>query len=256
MSAFGLGLKPTPAHERDMGRVLCGARMVAPTECTRRVSLALRGVNQGETNTCVAQALRNAIYTTTRILGLPPLLISALAAYRLACSRGFGPAPTDDGCFPCDMAQVLREVGVVLDAEWPFDASKVLQMPPFEALVEAPDRTWFWLERITDTGADRAQALRSVVAQDVMIVKGMAVDDRIFGWTESRPYTRIGPILGYHAELVPGYTREGPISISSWGMPDRVDSWRQIESDDVTELWAVRVDSEAIKAMSAGKGVV
>jgi len=254
---YGFGLKRTSPHELDMRTMYSAPAISPPEEYLANLHLPMRGVNQGPTSTCVAQAIRQGVYATSKLYGLGPVIMSALGLYYCARSKGFGTRITDDGCYPCDAAQVLREVGCTPDAAWPFDARRVNDEPPFEAYISAPNRRWFWLERITATGEARSHALRCAIASGRMVVKGMALDDRVFDWASEgdRPYSRVGQIIGYHAEIVPAYRRAGPVSVSSWGMPDRIDAWNYIEgADDVTDLWIVRVDESALKAL-AEKGV-
>lgn len=250
---LGYGLLPTPRDVIPWGEFGAAADVSVPDECLRLSEFVRRGGNQSITSSCVWWAIAGAIFATMGMRGWSPFWPSVLAGYwATRRSSAYGGDIADTGCRTVTAADVVRAMGLVPDASWPFVVSRVDDEPDFGALILAPDHEWFALRRITALGGDRSQAVRVALsapgAEARYIVRGQALDHEAQLWTPDRgPYSRGGrPIVGRHAELLAGYTREGVVAVSSWGRDDRIDSWDQLESDDTTDVWAVEFDPRGV----------
>jgi hypothetical protein len=250
---FGLSKGGTPKGVHPWGTYRPGGT-VTDLENTALVGLVKPGVDQGNTNTCVWQAIAQAVWVSLGRMGLSPVWLSTLCGYLLTRRHtARGGAIRDGGCLPSDAAEVLRETGFVMDTDWPFREDLVDEEPPFDCLIRAPDQDWIRLERIDADGDDLIAAIKSAIASGTVVIRAMAVDRLAMSWSTTEPYTRCLSIEGYHMEAYVGWTRDGFVTPSSWGLPNRVDSWRQVASEDVTEAWRVVIyRDKAAKTFSRG----
>ncbi len=255
------GLIPSSPSLAPWG--VCGAVDDSPDECLALSSLVRRGGNQGPSQTCVWWGLAGAVYGTLQLLGLGALWPSVRAGYYLTQMRthaGDRKRLVDIGCRPTDAVGVLREVGIVQDSAWPWQAIGVLDEPDLGALITAPDRDWIKAVRLDAYGDSLRRQMKHPLSRPGrdarLVVQGMAVDRAALTWNSQTmgPYVRTGPVAGYHMELIPYYLPEGVGKVSSWGLPDRVDTWEQATGSDVTETWIVDIDEARARAMLAGGG--
>ena len=235
------GLVPTPMNVAPWG-VVGVSRSDGPASFMDMSPLARRGGDQQWTQSCVGWGIAGAIHVLCKHRGLD-FFPSPLGVYypaRKRTARGGG--IVDVGCRPDDACQVVRELGLIPEARWPFDASKVDDEPPWDALDSALDWTQFRMRRIASAGEQRCQDVRRTLAAWTPIVRGTVVDERYLQWKlEDGPWSRTGAAEGRHMELVIGYQPEGPVAVSSWGDGDRIESWEHLMSDDVSDLWAAEL---------------
>jgi len=221
-----LGYLPDEPDARDWNaRAMLGAVRGLPTE------VSLEGLlgpvrDQGPTESCVGNAIANAIEVRLRKLGyLAEPRPSALAIYTYARALGrLTPATklTDTGSFPRLAMKSLREWGVPNETRWPFDASHVNDELPWDVQQQASAfRVTAWY-RIDAVGRERVDAICHALAQGYPVVFGMDVDQAFLdAWGPGVLDAPHGDIIGGHMLAIVGYktvnaTRTLRI-INSWG---------------------------------------
>lgn len=228
------GLISTPPEVRPWG--LLGATNAAvPDEYLAMSSLAMRGGNQIGTESCVGWALAGVCHVAAALRGVE--LYPSPSAIYWAARKRTGGAMLDVGSRPDDACFAVQEMGIVPWARWPFEAARIDDEPPWDALDSALDWQRFALRRIVSAGSYRSADVRRALSSRRPVMIGQAVD-REYMRSQGVPWTRTGEIIGRHAECVIGYSTDGVWTVSSWGDDDRCVSWEQLESDDVTDLWA------------------
>jgi len=101
--------------------------------------------DQGQTGSCVGQAIARAIYIRQGVLGTPCAWPSPASVYTLARCIERGPTPVgltpsplqDDGCSPEDAFAGALQWGVARNDAWPFDPATIDFEPPFLGLEDA-----------------------------------------------------------------------------------------------------------------------
>jgi len=254
------GLTPTPPGVHPWG--VFGGTTTDGTDADKGLDdLVKRGGNQNPTNTCVWWAIVQALYVRLGAMGLPQKWASILAGYYATRMRSHNGDKTKIhdlvGCRPPDAAMVVREVGLVPDAMWPFVPSQVDAEPPWDVIV-AGDDDWFCLRRIIVPDGDRGKAVRHIIHDlRTPVLIGQEVNQEYIDWEPGdMPWTLPlgGPVKGRHMELIATYNRVGPKTVSSWGdWYDRQMAWKQVESDSVSDLWYPVIDRE--KALRVFGGV-
>jgi C1A family cysteine protease len=264
----GLGLlaadteAPQSSHKRDWGFDLLGLGS-APPEAEIDLTPYMNGVslNQGTTQTCVAQSWETAIRISRGVSGLPNHeLGSRLFGYSNSRAT-HGGEKQDAGTFLRSYAYALKKVGNCPERVWPWDPAKVNAAPPPRAFREA------WAFRgikgyfkIFDAGEARTLAVRSALLNLMPVVFGTMVDQ---AFLENIGVHVIdvpkGPPIGGHAMCCVGFKRYGNeyvYKVANWWGPQ----WRATGFAWFTEelmqwyatqdLWVVSLDSSSGRATS------
>jgi hypothetical protein len=236
------GLIPTPAHVAPWGVFGTSSRIDGPVEYTGMLNMARRGGDQATTQSCVGWGIAGGIHVAAKLIGVD-IFPSPLGIYWSARKKTAGGGDISDlGCRPDDAGFVVQHQGIMDEKDWPFDVSQVNVEPWWDAITSCLDWKKFRLERIVSFGEDRCMEVRRALAANKPVVRGTAVDERYETWTlQDGPWTRTGPAVGRHMELLIAHYQEGPRAVSSWGDGDRIESWEHLQHPDVTDLWVVEV---------------
>ena len=96
--------------------------------------------DQGPTNSCVGQALASSVHLLTIVGGYPIERPSALTIYAFArLETSPRSALFDGGSSPTDAINVMKREGMVPESRWPFDPSKVDEVPPWDVFQHVSD---------------------------------------------------------------------------------------------------------------------
>lgn len=216
MSQYGKGWKPSPpGAPRRFG---AGVRFATGDPPSSHMLTLPDGLplDQGPTSSCVAHAAAACLRILT---GLP--LASRLEMYGIARFVGGEgrDALVDEGCVPSDMVSALATYGACLEADWPFDESKVNDPPPWNALrVASAYRVTGW-ERLPDD-ATRVDAIKRALVAGYPVAFGMPVDAAYEDLAPGSVYPGLtGESIGGHDQTIVGYSDEQGafLVLNSWG---------------------------------------
>lgn len=172
--------------------------------------------DQGPTNSCVAQALAQALLVEQHGHGHSAPELSRLWIYWHA--RAAGRVEGDAGSRIRDAIRALRDLGCPPEADFAFDVARVSRPPG-----------WFLSRAAHDfRGIRRYRRARTPDEIRAAIASGAPV---VGGWQVDRPFleddgprevrSMDGPIAGGHALCLVGYDGEWFEVVNSWGS-----SWR------------------------------
>jgi C1A family cysteine protease len=176
--------------------------------------------NQGNTNSCVANAVAGAYeYLVKRHLGEEAYDVSRLFIYYNA--RYLGQIEEDEGCIIQDAIEGLKQYGACSEETWSFEEEIVNEEPHEEAYDEAAQ---FVVESVKQVPLD-LQAWKSALAEGNPIVFGIALyksfdNHRKKGLVPMPSDTEAGrESHGGHAMLCVGYSDHDQVFIvrNSWG---------------------------------------
>jgi Papain family cysteine protease len=221
---YGLGHRPS-ASPSDWK---ASARLGAPAQLPPDASLQqfVRRVNdQGQTESCVGQALTKAIDTRLRKLGINVDEPSAQAAYTGGRELEVGPDGqlTDTGSVAADVFKFLRDIGVAREQVWPLDPAKINEKLPWDVLQDASHFLLFQWWRIYESGVSRSDAIANALAQGFPVVFAQQVDNKFFSYSGGTILALDADDAGGHMMCILGYrtrkdgTREFLV-INSWGI--------------------------------------
>jgi hypothetical protein len=136
-------------------------------------------LNQGGTNSCVANAMLDAELTTLRgRYGVKAELGSRLMLYYLARAKD-GWQKLDGGSRPAQALRAIAEYGIAPESAWPFATMNVNRKPPVKALFDARERRGLrGSYKIYDLGEDRVRAIRAALTSRRALVFGVEVCER------------------------------------------------------------------------------
>ena len=207
--------------------------------------------DQGRLQCCVGEstsyALRAAQQRELREAGSSERApkVSVLATYYWTRAIR-GEETNDSGAFIPDAFTVYQRIGVVPDAFWPFDPSRVNDEPTDLVARAAVDNAFKNAYAIQDTDpAVIKRRIQQALSQRYPMVIGTLLDNRIFNWKKSDgPYQRKETAIGGHALCALSYDQNmvrGPNSWSSvWGDNGFYEmSWDQILSPETGDKWVV-----------------
>lgn len=201
-------------------------RSPRPVDSDKLIELAdaLPVKDQGPSSSCVGQAytgaleLRSAYEAVTglRSTGLPRL--SGLAAYtggRRRAAGSWAAALSDFGSRPADVAEFLREFGVVTERRWPMDMKEVNTNLPLDVLQHGYDA------RIERYGFVSLHLLDQTLASGFPVVCAIPVDAAFMDGA-SEIHEIVPPYTGHHMICLAGYSMSHGAQtyyrlINSWG---------------------------------------
>lgn len=177
--------------------------------------------DQGPTNSCVGQALASSVHLLTIVGGYPIERPSALTIYAFArLETSPRSALFDGGSSPTDAINVMKREGMVPESRWPFDPSKVDEVPPWDVFQHVSDVMVGQHYRVAQ-GRGAAQLLREAVAQNYFPTFAMDVDDAYLDYDGSDVYRAAnGKYVGRHMQTVIGWGDGYLEVLNSWG-----DAW-------------------------------
>lgn len=177
-------------------------------------------LDQGLTNSCVAQWFSTAIYLGGMISDSPVQRPSRKWLYAIA---RYGDSPgqplIDEGCSPRTMCIKAARHGIISEKRMSFETEKINEPPPFDADVAGADALVTGYYRASVDSADLMQALTEGH------IPGIAIDvyDNFENWGGSGTYDKVdGMFRGRHMLSVVGYrTNENEsvdlLVLNSWG---------------------------------------
>lgn len=172
--------------------------------------------NQKNTSSCVAQSVVKALEIKRVMAGNPHFDLSVLAVYYLAREL-MTPKETneDAGTYVSHACDVLRRFGVCLEEEFPFDPSNVLKAPSWMVMRNAYLNKISAFFKISSTGNDRIEMIKSCLRQGHPVVFGTIVGQN---WIKYKNGTLEIPAdnIGRHATVLVGYDGRF-IGENSWG---------------------------------------
>lgn len=172
----GLGYRP---DGRDLPKARdIDALGLAGAEATEIILQTGPVLDQGSTNSCVAQAICDAELTTLRnrygVANAP--LGSRRFAYWLGRKRD-GLQAIDNGSRPSQVLQALIEHGLPPESQMAWDTWYINQSPSFAALWDARNRRGIrGYYKVYDHGDARWQAIRAALQSGRAVVFGVEVD--------------------------------------------------------------------------------
>jgi len=198
-------------------------------------SLSLRNsigevFNQRSTNSCVAQAIANALCVRESLCRLPSKIPSRLFIYYNA-RRYHSGHRIDHGTSIRLACKGLKHYGVPDERFWGFSVNplRINRRPGWEAYGMGFGRRLGEYYRILDYGDGRVQAIRTAISNGYPVVFGTAIartfaDDE--GSTVINRPEEGADIMGNHAMLIVGYARTNSGGnlfevLNSWG-----EGWR------------------------------
>lgn len=214
----GFGWKPDIEDQRDkpfsLARPFAG---VVPPEASLRPFIP-EVLDQLNTNTCVANAVAQAVRTALLYRGIAESLISREFIYYN--SRAWhGDEHSDLGTYTRTCIKGLVRFGAPIEEDWPFDVSRVNEQPPWNAYRLGYDFRGVhgYLKIFDDEPV--LDAVRESIASGHPVVSGWDVDASILPMSGASVLdVPTGNIIGGHAMMICSYTSDGLFELcNSWG---------------------------------------
>lgn len=236
-----LGWIPDLRDPRDVNVDVMGlASSSLPSEVTLR-DHALAVLDQGSTQSCVAQAFAQAVLIHERTRGLVSVLPSRRFIYYNSRRLSSGTFVTfDNGTYLRTAAQALSRLGAPDERVFPFRTGwlDINRRPSFDAYLLGYGRRGGVYRRIFEEGYARTLAIKAALAAGYPVAFGTPISKAFtgnFGPPVVDPPTEC-EIIGGHAMLFVGYqdTAGGTLFevINSWGA-----EWRNRGFFRMTEEW-------------------
>jgi hypothetical protein len=113
---------------------------------------------------------------------------------------------------------VLTRFGICSEDTWPYDISKVYDMPSIKAMRQAAGHRIHGYYRITETGADRIEAIKAALRTRHPVVFGTRLGNAFFNVVSMTPIGIPSDDIGGHAMIIVGHLEGiGFIVKNSWG---------------------------------------
>jgi hypothetical protein len=208
-----------------------------------RAFCPVRPVDQGSDESCVGEALAQALFARMGVDGLAQVMPSSRAIWYFARKRaGFENA--NSGCRPFDAIEAIAENGYPDEALWP-RTKHYSRRPDQLAMRGAFDRERLVVGRIQTEGADREDELRSYLHPGVPVTLALTVDEA-YQESSSGVWTPGGRPRGRHYVLAHSYDAEGVYTLGSYGPDWAKDGhiqvpWSVMRNPSMAgDLWAIR----------------
>lgn len=235
LGRHGTGWRQDDPDRRDYDVDLLALASSRTASCSlRRFSPAV--LNQGATNSCVAQAFSAAIAILEMRSDLAYAPVSRRFLYYNA-RRAHGAQLQDQGTHLRHCAKMMNRVGVPDEKymPWKTDAVSIRVRPGFGPIMQAHPRRGGEFHRIFDVGEQRLQAVRAAIDAGLPIAFGTDVSREFLsnGGDEliSTPDFQQSPKAGGHAMLIVGYG-PGYFEVqNSWGTRWRDGGYARLDND-------------------------
>lgn len=186
--------------------------------------------NQYSLNSCAGNATADSVEVLNSIAGLPKVQLSRLFVYTLARNLmdedfdGKADIDKDTGTYIRLCFDVLASFGICREdlpagqGGWPYDTTKVWQLPDLKAMRAATAHRIHSAYKIYETGSDRLDKMIEALRANHPIVFGTQVDKGFEDLSSIGPWHRpTQNIQGGHAMVVVGYLAgRGFIVKNSW----------------------------------------
>lgn len=249
MEIFGTGHISDPAGDYWDAATILTQRNIASVDLRPHTS---KRHNQGQTGSCVAQAVCKALEIRQRLVqhsqGVDPKLIthtdiSRLHLYFLAREM-MNPSRVgkDEGTHISLACHVLNRFGVCSERSWPFSPSKVNHAPSWAAMREAAGSKVavkdYW--RIQSGGNDRVESCLHALSQGFPVVFGTKVGDQWHGYRGDVPLVVPKQLGGGHATVLVGWDNRTGVFIgeNSWGSGWGKDGFYTMSPDVIASIWS------------------
>jgi hypothetical protein len=222
----GLGHRPDAPDPRDFKvRALFGAPRGMPAESSLEEHV-LKIADQGETSSCVGQAIGCAVDTRLRKMGrvVQPVSRQAIYTFGRAIDRA---SPTealrDEGSYPRLAMRGMKQWGVPTAHRWPFDPAHINDEMPWDVMQESSAFTLSAWWRVSSVGNSRVEEVCQALSHGYPVVFGTEVDAAFCDHTGKGRVTPADPrkSLGGHMMCLVGYRTEGATrvfrGVNSWG---------------------------------------
>lgn len=221
---YGLGHKPSAPPEMATHAT---SRLGAPAQLPGEVKLDtwVRRVNdQGQTESCVGQAIAKAIDTRLRKMGFNVPEPSAQACYTGARefeNPGDAPLP-DEGSNAGDAFRFLQKLGCPSEMVWPLDADRITERLPWDVLQNGTKFYVYNVFFMTEEGASRSAAIANALNHGFPVVFAQQIDNKFFSYAGGTIKALDPDIAGGHMMCILGYrpAADGKrefLVINSWG---------------------------------------
>jgi C1A family cysteine protease len=253
-----LGCLPNPIDLRDLDIDVLGLSAI---DLPDKVSLAPyvgEVFNQGNTNSCVANAVAAAIGILERKAGLDYKPVSRLFAYYNS-RRYHNGHKSDSGTYIRTCLKMMTKLGIPDEEYWDFSTSffKVNRRPPWNSYMMSHPRKDGMYVKIYDVGDKRVPAIKAALAASLPVVFGTDVSRAYLksdGPTEQPRPTIDEEIVGGHAQVIVGYdsTPEDGLLfevLNSWGSDWRNNGYIWMKEDYIT--WDSTRDLQIVKGWSS-----
>lgn len=270
-SRRGTGWKPDVADARDfVASERFGLASIEPPDEASLEDHVGEIYDQGQTNSCVAWALCNAIMIAEAAAGLNPILPSALFAYyngRRATAPN-APILLDVGSRPRDVVKAAFRLGICDDADWSWDYSRLRlrknRRPPFAAYMKAHGRRGGEYAKIASVADAKILDVRRALAAGYPVMVALRITQEFVDGQGIIDQPRItDPIIGGHMVALVGYEPDRNLYgqtlfrvLNSWG-----DRWADdgfgwitegyLRSGYASDLYVVRAWERIQKARAA-----
>lgn len=204
-------------EERSSGRLLGSRIHQRPTAITHR-HLVDQVQDQGDTGSCVGQAIASSIYLHGRFRGYPIDRPSAKGIYDIARLMKHPGDPVQDAGSSPGMAMLgIETYGIVAQYRWPLTNDNVNILPPLDVFIAGSSAKVTGWYRIPN-GRSRVDDVESALEDGHFPVFGMPVDDAYMMWKSDDTWTgMVGDSRGGHMQCVIGYRPDALLVLNSWG---------------------------------------
>ena len=248
----GLGYKPDPPDARDRSvEHLRVSTAALPASASLR-SWVCEVLDQGETQSCVAQATAQSLRIAMGVAGaVSPPLPSRRQLYWSARARS-GDLGADSGTTIRAAFGALGAVGIASEDACPWDGTLLLDEPAWDVWQRGYDSRMSGYYRIGSIGSARGEAVRAALTARHPVVLGLRIDDSFESQDGRSPWPGPrGEVLGGHAVCLVGYDAERVVLCNSWGT-SWADSglgaitWEALGDPTIaSDLWVPTVTKEA-----------
>jgi C1A family cysteine protease len=175
--------------------------------------------DQGELGSCTANAIGGSIaFEAKQAKPNNPIIIPSRLFIYYNERKMEGTIKQDAGAMIRDGIKSVASDGVCDESLWPYDISKFTRRPTAPCYTAAKKRKVINYARVPQTEA----ALKSVISQGNTVVFGFSVYESFETQEVARTGKMVMPsktekLLGGHAVLMVGYTKDAYIVRNSWG---------------------------------------
>lgn len=214
LNSKGLGYKADKADDRD--RHLSASVDPAVFRVPDLSAYVGRVRDQGDTGSCVGQALAAAIEMTSAARFGVPVNLSPRWLYAIAREAEKKGAIADDGSFPRLAMQAARARGLLKESAFPFSVEDINRRPAPADSLGAFDAKGLAYYRIEATGRDRLDALTEALIRGYGVLFGMNVD-AAYTRNEGDTVRGMGTSIGGHMQTAVAVDGVTVRVLNSWG---------------------------------------